>query len=148
MPYFTYDTSVIISRGLTDFHGMPRSFLLSAIVLMELTASASDASQRKLYEQVFHVYQKDDTLIVPNADDWLLTSKILFLLTHARRRSQHGRLKSLPAGAAQRLALDVLIAVSARRWKAMLVTENWTDFKIIRRYCNATIVRAGDFFGS
>lgn len=146
MPCFTYDTSVIISRGLTDFHGMPRHFLLSAIVLMELTASARDASQRKLYEQVFQVYRKDDTLIVPNADDWLLTSKILFLLTHARRRSQFGRLKSLPPGAAQRLALDVLIAVSARRWKATLVTENWTDFKSIQRYCNATIIRAADFF--
>lgn len=119
---------------------------MSAIVLMELTASASDNSQRKLYEQLFHGYRKRERLIVPNADDWLLTSKILFLLTHARRRAQHGRLKSLPAGAAQRLALDVLIAVSARRWKAMLVTENWTDFKIIRRYCNAAIIRATDFF--
>lgn len=96
---------------------------------------------------MFRVYQKDDTLIVPNADDWLTTSKILFLLTHARRQSQYGRLKSLPPGAAQRLALDVLIAVSARRWNARVVTENWTDFKTIRRYCNATIIRGSDFFG-
>lgn len=147
MPYFTYDTSVIISRGITDFRGMPRSFLLSAIVLMELTASARDASQRKLYEQVFRIYQEDGTLIVPNAEDWLLTSKILFLLTHTRKRAQYGRLKSLPPGAAQRLALDVLIAVSARRWKAKVVTENWSDFKTIRRYCNATIIRGSDFFG-
>jgi len=28
------------------------------------------------------------------------------------------------------MALDVLIAVSARRWKAIVVTENWRDFKI------------------
>jgi predicted nucleic acid-binding protein len=148
MPYFTYDTSVIISRGLTDFRGMPRNFLLSAIVLMELTASARDASQRKLYEELFRIYQKDDTLIVPNAADWLLTSKILFLLTHARRQPQYGRLKSLPPGMAQRLALDVLIAVSARRRKAKVVTDNWSDFKTIRRYCNATIIRGSDFFGT
>jgi len=146
MPYFTYDTSVIISRGLTDLRGMPSRFLLSAIVLMELTASARDASQRKLYEQMFRIYQKDDTLIVPNADDWLLTSKILFLLTHARRHSQRGKLKPLPPGLAQRFALDVLIAVSARRCKAIVVTENWTDFKAIQRYCNATIIKAADFF--
>ncbi len=148
MPYFTYDTSVIISRGLTDLRGMPRNFLLSTIVLMELSASARDKSQRKTYEHMFRTYQQDDTLIIPNAEDWLLTSKILFLLTHARRQSQKGRLKPLPPGAAQRLALDVLIAVSARRWKARVVTENWTDFKTIQRFCNATIVRGADFFST
>jgi predicted nucleic acid-binding protein len=52
----------------------------------------------------------------------------------------------MPPGASQRLALDVLIAVSARRWKAQVVTENWTDFKAIQRYCNTTIVRATNFF--
>ena len=104
MPYFTYDTSVIISRGLTDLRGMPSRFLLSAVVLMELTASARDRSQRKLYEQMFRLYRKDDTLIVPDADDWLLASKILFSLTHARKRSQRGKLKPLPPGASQRIA--------------------------------------------
>ena len=146
MPYFTYDTSVIISRSIRGLDGMPGKFLMSSIVLMELTASAGDNSQRKLYERLFRGYQKQDRLIVPNADDWLFTSKILFLLTHARRHSQQGKLKPLPPGVAQRFALDVLIAVSARRWKAKVVTENWTDFKAIQRYCNATIVRAAEFF--
>ncbi len=148
MPYFTYDTSVIISRKLRELDGMPGKFLMSAIVLMELTASAKDDSQRKLYEQLFRGYRKQERLIVPNADDWLLTARILFLLTHARRRSNHGKLKPLPPGATQRLALDVLIAVSARRWKATLVTENWTDFRIIRRYCNTTVIRGADFFAT
>jgi len=57
-----------------------------------------------------------------------------------------GKLQRLPPGASQRLALDVLIAVSARRWKAQVVTENWTDFKAIQRYCNTTVVRAATFF--
>jgi hypothetical protein len=83
---------------------------------------------------------------VPNFDDWLLTAKILFLLTHARKRSQRGKLSKLTPGASQRLALDVLIAVSARRWKAQVVTENWCDFKAIQRYCNATIIKAAQFF--
>ena len=146
MPYFTYDTSVIISRKLTDFRDMPPSFLLSAVVLMELSGSSRDESERKLYEATFWHYKKNDLLIVPNEDDWLLASKILFLLTHARRRSQGGKLHRLPPGASQRLALDVLIAVSARRWKAQLVTEHWADFKAIQRYCNATIVKAANFF--
>src|ERR1051325_3902032 len=146
MPYFTYDTSVFISRKLTDFHEMPQSFLLSSVVLMEIAASAYDEARRKFYEGIFLQYKKDERLIVPNDDDWLLASKVLFLLTHARRRVQKGKLQRLPPGASQRLALDVLIAVSARRWKAQVVTENWADFKAIQRYCNATIIKAAQFF--
>jgi len=58
MPYFTYDTSVIISRRLTDFQDMPHRFLMSGIVLMELIGSASDKAERKVYEQLFRQYQK------------------------------------------------------------------------------------------
>jgi predicted nucleic acid-binding protein len=145
MPYFTYDTSVIISRKLL-LHEMPRNFVMSAVVLMELASSAEDESRRKAYERSFHQYQEDNLLIVPNADDWLLAAKIMFLLTQGRRREGRGKLKRLPPGASQRLALDVLIAVSARRWKAQVVTENWSDFKAIQRYCNATIIKAAQFF--
>ena len=146
MAYFTYDTSVLIARKLTDFHEMPQHFLMSAVVQMELIAGAEDESRRKLYERTFRQYQKDNALIVPNDDDWLLASKILYLLTHARKRTQKGKLQRLPPGASQRLALDVLIAVSARRWKAQVVTENWADFKAIQRYCDATIIKAANFF--
>ena len=146
MPYFTCDTSVLISRKLTDFQKMPENFLMSAVVMMELIAGADDASYRRVYEQAFHSYQKNNSLIVPTYDDWLTTSKVLYLLAQSRKREQKGRLRPLPPGVAQRLALDVLIAVSARRWKAQVVTENWVDFKAIQRYCNTTIVRAATFF--
>ena len=125
---------------------MPGSFLLSAIVLAELSAGAADGKERKLYEALFRAYRKERRLIVPDDEDWLMTAKILFLLTNHRRHLHHGKLKRLPPGASQRLALDVLIAVSARRWNAQVVTENWADFKAIQRYCNATIVRATQFF--
>jgi predicted nucleic acid-binding protein len=46
----------------------------------------------------------------------------------------------------QRLALDALIAASARRWKATVVTENWNDFAAIRRFCNVRILKASEFF--
>ncbi|HKP81383.1 MAG TPA: hypothetical protein VJT69_05170 [Pyrinomonadaceae bacterium] len=127
---------------------MPANFLLSAVVLMEVTAGARDISERKFFEGIFDYYKKKELLIIPNEDDWLLASKILFLLTHARRRSQKGKLRALPPGASQRLALDVLIAVSARRWRAQVVTENWSDFKAIQRYCNTTIIKAATFFRS
>jgi predicted nucleic acid-binding protein len=146
MPYYTYDTSVIISRRLTDLPGSSGSFLMSAVVLMELTASARDDSQRKLYERLFRQYQNDNSLIAPDENDWLLASRILFWLTQSRRRTLKGKLKRLAAGVSQSIALDALIAVSARRWKATVVTENWEDFKAIQRYCNTKIVRASDFF--
>jgi hypothetical protein len=119
---------------------------MSAIALTELSASASDISELKVYESLFRAYENEQRLIVPNHGDWLLTSRILFLLTNRRRRLEHGKLKRLPPGASQHLALDVLIAVSARRWKAQVVTENWADFKAIQRYCNTTVVRAATFF--
>jgi predicted nucleic acid-binding protein len=121
---------------------------MSAIVLTELSSSVRDESERKFYERLFRTYQKEQRLIVPNAEDWLLTSKILFLLTSDRRRSGHGTLRRLPKGLSQHLALDVLIAVSARRMGALVVTENWTDFKAIQRYCNARITKARAFFGN
>ena len=146
MPYFTYDTSVIVSKKLTNLQRMPQSFLMSAVVLLELMAGADDGSIRKFWEGMFNHYQKSNLLIVPTVEDWLFAAKILYLLTHSRKLLQKGRLRRLPPGISQRLALDALIAVSARRWKAQVVTENWSDFKAIQRYCNTTIVRAATFF--
>jgi len=146
MAYFTCDTSVCISRKQTDLTEMPQNFRMSAVALMELIAGAPDDSRRKLYEEVFRQNKEADSLITPNEEDWLLASRILFLLTQARKRSQKGILRRLPPGASQRMALDVLMAVSARQCKAVVVTENWHDFKAIQRYCNVTIVRASRFF--
>jgi len=146
MSYFTYDTSVIISKKLDDLPGRTSSFLLSAVVLLELSASAKDQTQRKLYEQLFQTYRCDNTLIVPNEDDWLFASKVLYWLTQDRRKSSGGKLEKLLPGNSQRMALDVLLAVSARRWKTAVVTENWKDFKSIQRFCNVQIVKPSLFF--
>lgn len=80
MAYFTYDTSVCISRKLTDFTKMPHSFRLSAVAMMELIAGARDDSFRKFYEGTFAQYEKTNLLIIPNGDDWVLASKILYFL--------------------------------------------------------------------
>ncbi len=128
MAYFTCDTSTIISRKLSD---LPDNFLFSSVVLMELMASAKDDALRKVYERAHRAYQKDGSLIVPDADDWLMASKVLYWLTKGRRRSAGGQARRLKPGAAQRMALDVLIAVSARCYDAIVVAENWDDFKAI-----------------
>lgn len=143
MAYFTCDTSTMISRKLSD---LPDNFLFSSVVLMELTTSARDESQRKVYEQLHRAYDKDGSLIVPDAEDWLTASKVLFSLSQSRRRSAGGRAPRQKPGATQRMALAVLIAVSARRYSATIITENWNDFKAIQRYCKFKLARASNIF--
>jgi predicted nucleic acid-binding protein len=143
MPYLTCDTSVVISRKLSD---LPDNFLFSGVVLLELLANAKDESECKRYEAVHRAYGKDNSLIVPNVDDWLLASKVLYWLTQERRRRAGGKLPRLRPGATQKMVLDALIATSARRWKATVITDNWDDFKAIQRYCNVKIVRGSEFF--
>ncbi|MEO6725314.1 MAG: PIN domain-containing protein [Blastocatellia bacterium] len=145
MKYYTYDTSTIISRKLSDFSG---NFLFSSAVLLELMASADDEKRRKYYEQLFHDYWQDNSLIVPTEEDWLMASKVLFWLDQGRRRNAKGLAPRLKPGASQRMAMDALIAASAKHWDVTLITENWDDFKAIQRYCKVTLVKASDFFGS
>ena len=113
---------------------------------MELIASAADDSERKRYEALSREYQKDNSLIVPRTNDWLLASKVLYWLAQGRKRNAGGKSPRLKPGATQRMALDALIAVSARRWATAVVTDNWDDFRAIRRYCNVTIIKGSDFF--
>ena len=143
MPLYTCDTSVVIARKLLQ---LPSNFLFSAVALLELLANAGDESERKRYEAIQRAYSKDNSLIVPTADDWLSASKILYWLTQDRRRRAGGKLPRMKSGGTQRMALDALLAASARRWKATVVTENWDDFKAIQRYCNVKLVKGSYFF--
>ena len=115
---------------------------------MELVASASDDSQRKVYEQLFQIYRDDNSLIVPCEDDWLLASKILYWLTQARRRVSGGKLSRHDPGQSQRMVLDALITASAQCCKVAVVTDNWKDFKLIQRFCNVKVLKAAEFFKS
>jgi len=146
MPYFTYDTSVMVSRKLIDLRVGAKGLLLSSVVLLELLASATDSSHRKYYEGLYLSFGADNTLIVPNQADWLFASKILYWLSQRRRRVDGGRLRQLAPGMSQRMALDALIAVSARRWDAAVVTENWDHFKAIQYFCGVKLIKASDFF--
>ena len=145
MSYFTYDTAVIIARRPVEFH-KTKGLLLSSVVLLELMASAPDDSLRKVYEGIFLDFKRDDALIVPTEADWLFASKILYWLSHQRRRVDGGRLRQLAPGMSQRMALDALIAVSARRWEAAVVTDNWDHFKAIQYFCGVKLIQASDFF--
>ncbi len=143
MSYITFDTSVIISRKLRI---MPDNFLLSAPVLLELMRSASDDSSQKRLEAMYRAYQKDNSLIVPKEEDWLLSSKVLYWLTKGRKKRAGGKTPAVKKDSGQRMAFDVLIAISARRWNATVVTADYDDFKAIQYYCNFKVVKDSDFF--
>jgi predicted nucleic acid-binding protein len=144
MDYTTYDTSVIIAYKVTD---LPRNFLLSAVVAAELTAGAKDNSQRKAFEAMRRTADKEGILIVPNTDDWLTASRVIYWLAHGRKKRAGGKSPKLLPGASQRMFLDALIAVSSKRAGATVVTDNWDDFKAIQYYCDVKLKRGSDFFG-
>jgi len=143
MALYTFDTSVIIAYRVTE---LPQNFLLSGVVIAELTAGARDDSNRKVFEAMRRDYDKLDALIVPTPDDWLTASRILFWLSKGRKKKAGGKTPPLLPGASQRMFLDALIAVSAGRIGATVVTQDWDDFKAMQYYCDVKLKRGADFF--
>jgi predicted nucleic acid-binding protein len=143
MPPITFDTSVLKSYKPVDF---PTGFVFSAVVIQEMMASATDDSELKRWTAAWDAYEREDRLIVPTSADWLMASKVLYWLMQTRKKRAGGKSPPLKTGASQRMALDALIAVSARRHKATVVTVNYSDFEAIRYYCNVEVIRASEFF--
>lgn len=144
MPIYTFDTSVVIAYKIRE---LPNNFLVSAVVIAELTASAADDSSRKLFEAMRRDYEKFGGLIVPEADDWLTASRVLYWLARGRKKTAGGKAPKLVLGASQRMFLDALLAVSARRRGATVVTNNYDDFKAIQYYCPVKLLRGSTYFG-
>ena len=145
MRTYTFDTSVIIANQVRE---LPPNFLLSVVVIAELTAGSADDSIRKVYEAMRLEFARSNALILPTSDDWLTASRILFWLSQGRKKKGGGKASKLIAGAHQRMFFDALIAVSARRAGATLVTDNYTDFKAIQYYCPVKLIRGSEFFNT
>jgi predicted nucleic acid-binding protein len=142
MPPITYDTSVFIAKP----EGFPSGFLYSAVVIQELIASANDDSEVNRWVATRRAAENEGRLIVPDSADWLMASKVLYWLMQQRKKKAGGKSPPMKTGASQRMALDALIAVSARRYQATVVTANWSDFEAIKYYCNVKTIKASDYF--
>ena len=140
----TFDTSVIIAYALPE---LPKNFFLSAVVVAELTASAANDSIRKDLEASRRAHEKQNTLIVPTAEDWLPASRVLYWLTQRRKKASGGKLPPQKPGASQQMMMDALIAISARRASALVVTNDYDDFKAIQYYCRFKLKRGSEYFG-
>ena len=72
---------------------------------------------------------------------------MLNALLRGLKARARGRTPRLPDTEKHRIISDVLIAVTARRARALVVTDNVKDFERIRSYCDVRIMRGADFFG-
>jgi len=64
MTTYTFDSSVIIAHRVRE---LPKNFVLSAVVIGELTAGSPDDSARKVYEAMRSEFHKDNALITPTS---------------------------------------------------------------------------------
>lgn len=144
MPLVTYDSSVLIAYRPVNF---PLGFRKSAVVLQEMTAGSGDKSELKLWKASLRKHIAAGTLLIPTAEDWFLAGKVLYALLQGLKAHAGGQTPRLPAEEKQRLIRDVLIARTAKRAGALLVTNNLKDFARIKRFCAVRIISGAIYFG-
>ncbi|MBI5101592.1 MAG: type II toxin-antitoxin system VapC family toxin [Nitrospirae bacterium] len=126
------DTSVYIPflrDGIMHPH-FPEDFVspllyMSSVVISELFAGAHDSQSIKLLDKLYQTFQDVGRLIVPNDKDWRQTGGII-----AKCRKKYG----YDSTYLSRLQNDILIACSARRIGAFVLTKNEKDFVRIREF--------------
>ncbi|TAJ98890.1 type II toxin-antitoxin system VapC family toxin [bacterium] len=96
---------------------------LSAVVLMELSAGAFSARDRRLVREVTSAFAKVGRILVPTVTIYEEAGDVL-------RRLQESR--GYTVASAYGLANDVLIALSARSIGATVITQNQRDFVAIQ----------------
>lgn len=100
---------------------------MSAVVIEELYAGAHDRKTIKLLDKLYNTFQSLDRLVAPDAQDWQQTGKII-----ARLGRKYGFEKRFLS----RITNDVLIALTAKKIGAVVITKNTKDFLMIKEFVN------------
>lgn len=109
----------------TAFFPLLPATVLSAVVAYELSVSASDVRTRDLLGAFIDPMERAGRVITPSFADWQLAAAVISSIA-----KKDGAFKSkLPS-----LQNDILIALSARRAGAELITRNGADFRLIRKH--------------
>ena len=103
---------------------------MSAVVIEELYAGASDNITVKLLDRLYGTLEDLGRLIAPDASDWKKTGKIIANL---------GRKYGFEEKFLTKITNDVLIALSARKIGAVVVTNNVKDFLRIKEFVDFKI---------
>lgn len=144
MAKVVFDTSIFIAHKQPAV--LPAGFLMSTVVIQELAAGAADKSDLQFWEAVRRAHEKDGTLLVPTGEDWWLAGKALNSLLRGLKSRAGGLTPRISKLEQYRLIRDVLIARTAHRVGAAVVTENLSDFKKIKRFCNVQLLSGADYF--
>lgn len=118
------DTSVFISLLRHGQHveravGRGGLIRLSAVVIAELYRGATERVEQRLVDQLV----RNHPVLTPTAADWVESGRLLRRL-NVRHALGPARLRALH--------FDALIALTARRHGALLVTADVTDFQLLQ----------------
>ena len=95
------------------------------VVAYELRASAADGRTSALVREFTRPMERTGRVVRPTFDDWMMAAEVV---AGIRQRDRGWRSK-LPA-----LLNDILIALCARRIRALVITRNGEDVRLIRRH--------------
>ena len=131
------DTSIyipFINQGIAhptiEIHQGRPLIYMSAVVMEELYAGALDLSSVKLLDKMHDTFSGMSRLITPDASDWQKTGKVV-----AHLGKKYGFEKMFLS----RITNDILIAATARKIGAFVVTNNQKDFLRIQEYIDFKI---------
>ncbi len=114
-----------ISHPILELEYETPLFYMSAVVIEELYAGASDNTTIKLLDRLYRTFEDLGRLIAPDASDWKKTGKVIAKLGQKYRFEE----KFLT-----NITNDILIALSARKIGAVVVTNNMRDFLKIKEF--------------
>ena len=106
------------------------SFYMSAVVIEELYAGAFDSVSVRLLDRMYETFGNLGRVVVPEASDWQKTGKVVAKL---------GRKYGFEDNFLLKITNDVLIAFSARRVGAVIVTSNVKEFLRIKEFVDFKI---------
>jgi predicted nucleic acid-binding protein len=112
-------------RFKTSFYPLLPVTFLSATVVYELHVNAADQRTKELLVEFVTRLERADRMVTPTYDDWVQAADIVTKIW-GKDRSWRSKLPLL--------LNDILIALSARRIGATLLTYNAKDFNLIRKY--------------
>jgi predicted nucleic acid-binding protein len=115
------------ARFRTTFFPLLPATVLSAVVVYELSVSASDLRTRDLLSEFVSPMERAGRVVTPVFEDWQAAANVVSAIA----RKDAACKSKLPL-----LLNDVLIALSARRIGAQVVTYNGKDFRLIKRQTN------------
>ncbi len=139
-----FDTNIWIAYQIKR---LPADLIMSSVVMQELVAAATDKTDVRNFKASKDKYEREGKMLVPDSNDWWQVGFILNSYLRKLKSRVSGRIPRLQQNEKARLVRDALIAVTARRAGALLVTDNLADFEKIRAYCKVKVMSGRDYFG-